>query len=71
MLSLQELKSKVANSCVDIHYSIDVATNQFYEELRRRYYITPSSYMELIRIYSHMLKRKKDEFMNNRYDCLF
>ena len=66
----QELKSKVANICVDIHSSVSDATKQFYEELRRHYYITPSSYMELIRIYSRMLTNKKDEFMNNKFVVL-
>ena len=41
-------------------------TSQFWAEMRRRYYVTPSSYMELIRIYSKMLQEQKNEFMNNR-----
>ena len=66
----QELKKKVAETCVNIHQEVAKATQQFWEELRRHYYITPSSYMELIRIYSRMLNEQKTEFMNNRY-CIF
>lgn len=56
--------------CVEVHNSVRQATKDFWEEMKRRYYVTPSSYMELIRIYSKMLKEKKTEFMNNRHRLL-
>ena len=63
---LQELKGKVAEVCVEMHQAVVKVTSQFWEEMRRRYYVTPSSYMELIRIYSRMLQEQKNEFMGNR-----
>ena len=66
IISLQTLKDNVAEVCVDIHGSVGGATKRFWEEMRRHYYVTPSSYMGLIRIYSRMLKDKKTEVMGNR-----
>ncbi|KAJ8308273.1 hypothetical protein KUTeg_013147 [Tegillarca granosa] len=63
---LQELKQTVGKVCVDIHKSIGKMAKKYWEEMRRHYYSTPSSYMELIRVYSKMLKDNKTEFMNNR-----
>ncbi|XP_035825271.1 dynein heavy chain 6, axonemal [Aplysia californica] len=62
----EALKDKVAQICVDIHKSIASMSVRFWEEARRRYYSTPSSYMELIKLYSKMLKDNKREFMSNR-----
>jgi hypothetical protein len=36
-------------------------TVRFYEEMRRHYYITPSSYLELIKLYKVMLEEKTDK----------
>ena len=60
------LKGMVAEVCVDMHDTVAKETTRFWKEVRRRYYITPSSYMELIRIYSRMLHEQKSEFMKNR-----
>ena len=63
----QELKDNVAQLCVDMHGTVAVAMTRFWDEMKRRCYITPSSYMELILTYSRMLKDQKTEFMTNRY----
>ncbi|RUS88172.1 hypothetical protein EGW08_004069 [Elysia chlorotica] len=63
---MQELKSRAAKICVDIHKSISKMSVRFWEEARRKYYSTPTSYMELIRLYSRMLRDNKNEFINNR-----
>ena len=39
---------------------------KYWDEMRRHYYSTPSSYMELIRLYSKLLRENKTEFMNNK-----
>jgi dynein heavy chain len=63
---LQALKTTVAELCVKIHASIEEATQQFWAEMKRRYYITPSSYMELIRLYSRMLTKHRSDIMGSR-----
>jgi dynein heavy chain len=42
------------------------ATIRFYEEMRRHYYTTPSSYLELIKLYKTMLEKKKDKLDNKK-----
>lgn len=44
--------------CVEIHMSVSDMAERFYNELKRRYYTTPTSYLELIRIYLSMLQEK-------------
>ncbi|KAK3092231.1 hypothetical protein FSP39_000084 [Pinctada imbricata] len=65
-VDIEELKKKVGVMCVSIHKSIAKISIKFWEEMRRHYYSTPSSYMELIRLYAKMLKDNKKEFMNNK-----
>jgi dynein heavy chain len=43
------------------------ATVRFYEEMRRHYYTTPSSFLELITLYKTMLEEKKDK-VNKKKD---
>lgn len=38
--------------------SVSDMAERFYNELKRRYYTTPTSYLELIRIYISMLQEK-------------
>lgn len=33
-------------------------TDRFFEEMKRHYYTTPSSYLELLKMYEKMLKLK-------------
>ena len=41
---------------VQIHNSVTDMSEEFYNELRRRNYTTPTSYLELIKTYIEMLK---------------
>jgi len=41
--------------CVEIHMSVSNMADRFYKELKRRYYTTPTSYLELINLYLSML----------------
>jgi dynein heavy chain len=45
--------------CVEIHTSVSNMAKRFYAELRRYYYTTPTSYLELINLYLKMLAEKK------------
>ncbi|KAG7241313.1 hypothetical protein INR49_025755 [Caranx melampygus] len=50
-----ELKQSFSAMCVEIHVSVTDMAERFYSELRRRYYTTPTSYLELINLYLGML----------------
>lgn len=38
----------------------------FYQELKRRYYITPSSYLELINLYTSMLNERREKIRSGK-----
>ena len=44
--------------CVEIHVSVTVMAEKFYLELKRHYYTTPTSYLELINLYLTMLTER-------------
>lgn len=54
-----EVKDALARMCVTIHTSVSAMAEDFYEELRRRYYITPKSYLDLIDLYMALLDQKR------------
>ena len=53
------VQQKVAEMCMEIHTSVSDMAERFYNELKRRYYTTPTSYLELITLYLTMIKEKK------------
>ncbi|KAF5287317.1 hypothetical protein FQR65_LT02190 [Abscondita terminalis] len=54
-----ELIEKIATVCVSMHKNVEDMTERFYNEMKRHYYTTPSSYLELLRLYRLMLDTKK------------
>ncbi|XP_077994098.1 dynein axonemal heavy chain 6-like [Glandiceps talaboti] len=65
-LGEDELKGKISEMCVEIHTSVSDMAERYYAELRRRYYTTPTSYLELINLYLGMLSEKKKQLVNAR-----
>ena len=51
-LGSDEVRASVASMCVDIHVSVTEISERFYQELRRRFYVTPKSYLDLINLYT-------------------
>jgi len=46
---------------VEIHTSIEKASEEMFQELRRRFYTTPKSYLDLINLYVQLLAEKRNE----------
>lgn len=68
----EEMKQCFSEMCVEIHVSVTDMAESFYSELRRHYYTTPTSYLELINLYLSMLgeKRQQLEAVRRRgYGC--
>ncbi|XP_051801201.1 dynein axonemal heavy chain 6 isoform X2 [Acanthochromis polyacanthus] len=65
-LGSEELKQSFSAMCVEIHVSVTDMAEPFYLELRRRYYTTPTSYLELINLYLSMLDNKRQELVMAR-----
>ena len=49
-----------------VHISVEKCSDRFYDELRRRVYTTPKSYLDLINLYLNKLKIKREEFNANK-----
>ncbi|KAI8619311.1 dynein heavy chain and region D6 of dynein motor-domain-containing protein [Chytriomyces sp. MP71] len=65
-LGSDEMRDKISAMCVEIHSSVGQAAKRFYSELRRKYYTTPTSYLELINLYTAMLQEKRKELGSAR-----
>uniref|UniRef100_A0A8D0TJA1 AAA+ ATPase domain-containing protein n=1 Tax=Sus scrofa TaxID=9823 RepID=A0A8D0TJA1_PIG len=62
----EELREKLSFMCVNVHLSVSNMAERYYTELRRRYYTTPTSYLELINLYLSMLSEKKKQLVSAR-----
>ncbi|XP_044910412.1 dynein axonemal heavy chain 6 isoform X7 [Felis catus] len=62
----EEMKEKLSLMCVNIHLSVSNMAERYYMELRRRYYTTPTSYLELINLFLTMLSEKKKQLVSAR-----
>ncbi|KAG7458844.1 hypothetical protein MATL_G00224900 [Megalops atlanticus] len=65
-LGSDEMKERFSEMCVEIHVSVTELAERFYSELRRRYYTTPTSYLELINLYLGMLEEKRQQLVAAR-----
>jgi len=68
-LGIQEVLTSLSRiSCV-IHSSSSKAAGDFYDQLRRQTYMTPTSYLELIKLFTELLGQKMGELSTklNRY----
>ena len=60
----EELREKLSLMCVNVHLSVSNMAERYYTELRRRYYTTPTSYLELINLYLSMLTEKRKQLVS-------
>lgn len=60
-LGSDEVKSAVSEVCMGIHMSVSHAADDFYNELRRKYYTTPKSFLDLIHLYCSLLAERRME----------
>lgn len=55
--------------CQSIHQHAQDASEQFFSELRRRNYVTPTSFLELIRMFQKILESKRARNRQLRTRC--
>ncbi|KAF2878695.1 hypothetical protein ILUMI_27474 [Ignelater luminosus] len=65
-LGTPEVVYNLSTICVTIHKSVEDMTERFYAEMKRHYYTTPSSYLELLKLYNAMLVTKKVQISRTR-----
>ncbi|KAH8299235.1 hypothetical protein KR044_006570, partial [Drosophila immigrans] len=56
----------LASTTVFMHKTVEDASVRFYKEMKRHYYTTPSSYLELLKLYQSLLKLKTQEIIAKR-----
>uniref|UniRef100_A0A1A9V6M7 AAA+ ATPase domain-containing protein n=1 Tax=Glossina austeni TaxID=7395 RepID=A0A1A9V6M7_GLOAU len=56
----------LATTTVFMHKTVEDASVKFYKEMKRHYYTTPSSYLELLKLYQNLLNVKTQEIINKR-----
>lgn len=59
-LALGTLAEPLANVCVRMHMGVESASARFLATARRYNYTTPTSYLELLRLYVSMLQQQRD-----------
>ena len=52
--------------CMKIHRSVEVTSDVFFSQLRRKVYTTPKSYLDLISLYMKVLEVKREIFQTNK-----
>ena len=56
-----EDKAILAKMCPYIHGSVEKWSDKFFDELRRRFYISPKTYLDTIALYTKLLKERRSE----------
>ena len=59
-MNLNEDEEGVIEMFKVIHQSAEAYVEKFYDEMRRRCYVTPTSYLELLTTYKSILKKQRD-----------
>jgi dynein heavy chain len=59
VLGISDFMDALCQMSVEIHNSVSTASDKYYNELRRRNYTTPTSYLDLIKTYIEMLKTQR------------
>lgn len=65
-LPSEEVRAALAEMCMMIHTSVEETADEFFEQLRRRVYTTPKSYLDLISLYLNTLDLKRNEYNVNK-----
>lgn len=60
------MRTQCVSMCQYFHQNVRLLSEKFYSILRRRNYVTPTSYLELILTFKSLLFKKRDELMTMR-----
>jgi len=66
-LDMDEATTKgVIDVCVDMQRRTATLSDKYLSELRRHFYVTPTSYLELISTFKALINDKRSEILNNK-----
>jgi len=63
---LQRVVVVQVSMCQEIHSSVALSSSRFFQELSRYNYVTPTSYLQLLAIFSNLVGTKKQEIATAR-----
>ena len=58
-LPSEEVRTSLVECCAFVHHSLNDFSDRFFQELRRKVYTTPKSYLDLINLYLSMLEEQR------------
>ncbi|KAJ8737519.1 hypothetical protein PYW08_000114 [Mythimna loreyi] len=62
----EKIIDQISNICVTMHQDVDIMTDRLYQEMRRYFYTTPSSYLDLLKLYMTLLDKKQQQIIRGR-----
>ena len=62
----EEVQNAVVETCVDMQERVTLMTDKYLNELRRHYYVTPTSYLELIKTFKSLIGKKRKDVAGRR-----
>lgn len=64
-VGIDDYVDTLSTMCNKIHRTVEIETSNFFKELKRYNYTTPTSYLELIKLYIDILKKQREKISSN------
>ncbi|XP_043943753.1 dynein axonemal heavy chain 3-like [Protopterus annectens] len=62
----QDIRNEAVIMCQHFHQSVVALSKRFFDSLQWRTYVTPTSYLELIKTFKNLLEKKRLELLTNK-----
>jgi dynein heavy chain, axonemal len=64
-LGIGDYVDALSQMCNKMHRTVEIETNNYFQELKRYNYTTPTSYLELVKLYVDVLKKQQEKISAN------
>ena len=64
-LGIGDYVDSLSSMCMKMHRVVEQETSRFFLELKRYNYTTPTSYLELVKLYMDILKKQQEKISTN------
>jgi dynein heavy chain len=64
-IGINDYVDSLAQMCNKMHRIVEIETGNYYQELKRFNYTTPTSYLELVKLYVDILKKQQEKISAN------
>eukprot|EP00002_Diphylleia_rotans_P013196 TRINITY_DN2570_c0_g1_i1.p1 TRINITY_DN2570_c0_g1~~TRINITY_DN2570_c0_g1_i1.p1 ORF type:complete len:3210 (-),score=627.88 TRINITY_DN2570_c0_g1_i1:227-9145(-) len=61
-----DVSGGLVNACVRIHQDVEKMNERYLRELKRHFYVSPTSYLEFLSVFKKLLDSKRQEVMESR-----